>query len=185
MSRRTRRVVALVALCVAASMALGVGSYSSVSADRSVSVSVVGDKSAYLGVRGGTLHCGDNAVFHNQFSEPVTGGYVGVTPVGDDLVVRHDGDFVEAHEGEETTIPIGENVSPGKPFKIQLKPINNSADSVTLDIEVNGSGFSVSTTQSRYVDCQKQSSAQSTDWGTGPPEDRRGGPKGDDDGDED
>jgi hypothetical protein len=176
MSRRTRRIVALIALCVAVSMALGVGGYSSASAERSVSVSVVDDESAYLGVPGGTLHCGRNTIFYNQFPEPVTGGHVGVTPNGDHLVLRHDGDFVEAHEDQEVRIPIEEDISAGKQFRIQLKPINDSAHSVTIDIELNGSSFSVSTTETRYVACEKRGTGPPADQGHGPPANPGNGP---------
>ena len=190
MSRRTRRVVALVALCVAASMALGVGSYSSVSAERSVSVTVVDDESAYLGVPGGTLQCEHehNTLFYNQFPEPVTGGHVNITPKDGDLTIRHDGRVYDAHRGQEITLRVEEKVISGGQFEVQLRRVGGSADSVTVDIEVSGPTFNVSTTETRGVDCEKQTvlSTDSDDGDDGEDgEDSGDGDDGEDSGDGD
>lgn len=161
MSRRTRRVVALVALCVAASMALGVGSYSSVSAERSVSVSVVPSEEAYLGVPSTPLSCGNgvnNVLFVNQFSAPITDGHVDVTVNGGDLLVKRGNSFREYGNGDEFTMSVDENVTPGRGYGLHLKPINDSADSIALEIEVSGSGFDVSTTSVRSVSCEMSNS---------------------------
>ncbi|AXG07293.1 hypothetical protein DU500_13145 [Haloplanus rubicundus] len=98
MSRRTRRIVALVALCIAASMALGVGSYSSVSAERSVSVSVVPPEEAYLGFDenlrcgpGNSAGVGNGQPFlHNQFAADIDDIKLRVTALGGYVRVRAD-----------------------------------------------------------------------------------------------
>jgi hypothetical protein len=98
MSRRTRRVVALVALCVAASMALGVGSYSSVSAERSVSVTVVPPEEAYLGFdddlqcsAGNSAGNGNGQAFlHNRFAADIGDIEVQITALGGYVRVRAD-----------------------------------------------------------------------------------------------
>ncbi|GAB6860297.1 hypothetical protein ACFQL0_12855 [Haloplanus litoreus] len=148
----------MLALCVAASMALGVGSYSSASADRSVSVAVVEDEEAYIGIPDSTLRCGrgQNALFYNRFPAPVTDGHVEVTVGDGDLVVKRDDGFVEYYAGQEFTVPIDENVTAGERFRLHLKPTNESAESITARIEVRGTGFSVSTTATRDVSCEKQ-----------------------------
>ena len=158
MSRRTRRVLAMLALCLAASTALGVGSYSSVSADRSVSVAVVEDEDAYIGVPDSTLRCGrgQNALFYNRFPAPVTDGHVRVTVGRGDLVVKHDGEFVEYYPGEEFTVDVEDNVTAGERFRLHLKPTNDSARSITTHVDVSGPGFSVTTTAERTVACERR-----------------------------
>lgn len=147
-------------------MALGVGGFSSVEAERSVRVAVVGDEAAYLGIPDRTLRCGksQNALFYNQFPETVTDGEIEVTVGSGDLVVKRGDDFVEYHD--EFTIDIEENITAGEGMRIHLKPTNGSANSITTDIEVSGPGFDASTTAARSVDCEKQPVRA----GGGPPE---------------
>jgi hypothetical protein len=158
MSRRTRRVFAVLVICIAASMALGVGSYSSVSADRSVSVAVVENEDAYLGVPDSTLRCGrgQNALFYNRLPAPVTGGHVRVTVGSGDLVVKDGGEFVEYGPGEEFTVDVTDNVTAGERFRIHLKPTNGSARSITTHVDVRGPGISVTTSAERSVACERQ-----------------------------
>ncbi|WP_251343380.1 hypothetical protein [Haloplanus halophilus] len=150
MNRRTRRIVAVVALCTAASMALGVGGYSSVTADRSVNVAVADDGNAFLSIPGGEIRCtgGESVLLYNRFAGAVTGGTVEVDAVGGDIETR-------GYDDEESfTVEVG-TVDPGAPITFQPRETNGSAHTLELDVDIEGEGFSVSTNASRTIACEK------------------------------
>lgn len=166
MSRRTRRVVALVALCVAASMALGVGSYSSVSAERSVSVSVVPPEEAYLGF-GDDLQCGagggvgDNDQFiKNQFSGNTTIEHIEVRVTAVDgyveVGVKGSGSTTPLWDGKSTVLTFDGPYEPGDAAGVHLKPAAQGSNITGADhlkvelVEAAGPSVHVTETSLRY-----------------------------------
>jgi hypothetical protein len=159
MSRRTRRVVALVALCVAASMALGVGSYSSVSAERSVSVSVVPPEEAYLGFDD-DLQCGmggnNQAFVRNQFAGNTTIEYVTVEITAENGYVRvgTGGPATQLSPGASTHLTFEGPYEPGEAASIQVKPPHGNvtgADELSVElIEARGSGVRITEASRTY-----------------------------------
>ena len=164
MSRRTRRVVALVALCVAASMALGVGSYSSVSAERSVSV--VPSEEAYLAfAEEGELQCGaddesgDNDEFiKNQFAGDtvIKSVEVRVTAVGGYVKISGGGSSATLWDGDSRVLRFDETYGPGESAEIQLEPAApesniTGADHLQVElVKATGSNVRVSETSLTY-----------------------------------
>jgi hypothetical protein len=154
MSRRTRRVVAVIALCVAAGAALGVGGYDAASSERGVDVDVADDEHAYLGINDSVSCSGDVTLLTNRFPEPITGGTVTATVHGGNLTVgghRYTDD-------EQLTIGVGTNddedlgvgeVDPGGSLTVTVK--SGTATEITIDVRVYGDGFDVSI-DGRHVD---------------------------------
>jgi hypothetical protein len=108
--------VALVVLVVAVGLSTGTGGFSSVSADRNVTVDVVGDEDAYMALEypDGTVEveADDSSTFltaTNQFTHPVdfTIEYE---------IVDEDGVSVESDPGEKTV----SNVTPGESFDVPV-----------------------------------------------------------------
>jgi len=162
MSRRTRRVVALVALCIAASMALGVGSYGSVSAERSVSVTAAPPEDAYLAF-GDDLQCGmsggngDNGAFvRNQFGGTTTieRVEVEVTAIGGSVRVGTGGTATPLSSGASTRLTFDGPYDPGDSASIQVKPPRGNvsgADTLAVElVEATGSGVRVAETSLTY-----------------------------------
>jgi hypothetical protein len=154
MSRRTRRVVALVALCVAASMALGVGSYSSASAERSVSVSVVDDDEAYLSfAEEDELQCGPGKsagngggqpFLYNRFTSDIDDIEVQITAIGGYVRVRANeppkgqAKWLTPHEST-TTFNFDDTYRPGSNITLEIfgpKGIGTKDGAHKLRIEV-------------------------------------------------
>jgi hypothetical protein len=166
MSRR-RRIVALLALCVAASMALGVGGYSSVSAERNVTVAVAPPEAAYLGLAE-ELQCntgGDDDLVRNQFAGDTSierieveimarGGYVRVGTSG------------PAHQlgpGESVDLTFTGPYDPGEAAEMRLKPPTGNvsgADVLRVEVvEATGTGVRVIDASQTYeVNCPGGSS---------------------------
>jgi uncharacterized membrane protein YdfJ with MMPL/SSD domain len=191
MSRRTRRVLALVALCVAASMALGVGSYSSVSAERSVSVSVVPPEEAYLGFDD-RLRCGPGnsagagngqAFLHNQFAADIDDIEVRITALGGYVRVR----AAESPKGAPATqlrpndptatLAFEDTYGPGSSVELEMYGpsgvgTKDGADELRIElVEATGPNVRVAGVEKTYeVDCPDQYS---------PPKDGKNG-NGDD-----
>jgi|GEM_PF-6728329 len=146
---------AVLALCAAVSLSVSVGGFSSVSAERGVSVTVVENEDAFLGVPESELSCGNsNRLFYNRFSEPVTDGRVEVTPREGELKVKRDSGFETYNQ--PFTLYVTGNVTPGEGFPFHITPVNESATEVEMDIDVSGPGFDISTTSERGVSCEKR-----------------------------
>ena len=189
MSRRRRRIVAVLALCVAASMALGVGSYSSVSADRNVTVAVVADEDAYLAF-GEELQCGmgnghgDNQQFiRNQFPENTTIEHIEVevgVPRGANGALRvrkgergNSGGFVSLSEGRSTTFTYEASYGAGEAARIQVVPPARNvsgANRLAVElIEADGTDVKVTGTSTTYdVNCPRGGSSGGNGGGNGP-----------------
>jgi len=159
MSRRTRRVVAVVALCVAISLSLGVGSYGSVSAERSVNVSVAPPEDAYLAF-GDELQCGmggDNDEFvKNQFSGAATieRVEVEVTAVEGYVRVGTGGPSTQLSPGASTRLVFEGPYEPGESASIQIEPPTGNvsgADALAVElVEATGPRVRVSETRVTY-----------------------------------
>ncbi|RCU48385.1 hypothetical protein DU504_14385 [Haloplanus salinus] len=176
MSRRTRRVVALVALCVAASMALGVGSYSSVSAERDVSVSVVAGDKAYLGLDE-DLTCGPGSsatkgtgqsLIRNQFSSDIDRIELRVTALGGYVRVRAKrtpkaGPAEPLGPDESTRIVFNETYGAGESIYLEIygptgHGTKEGAERLQVEVvEATGPGVRVTDTDRTYdVNCPDQ-----------------------------
>jgi hypothetical protein len=147
-------------------MALGVGSYSSVSAERSASVSVVEADEAYLAFADG-LQCGagggvgDNDEFvKNQFAGNTTIEYVEVevTAKGGSVRVGTGGPATQLSQGASTHLTFEGPYEPGEAAGIQVKPPNGNvsgADGLAVElVEASGPGVDVAETSLTYeVSC--------------------------------
>ncbi|GAB3322711.1 hypothetical protein [Haloplanus salinarum] len=167
MSRRRRRIVAVLALCVAASMALGVGGYSAASADRSVSVTVAEPSEAYLALDG-SLQCGmgrgvgnNKGFVHNRFPENTTVERIDVTVTAVDGYVRvgTGGQAEQLGPGESADLTFWGPYDSGDSAGIQVKPptANNVSGADSLHVEIDsatGPNVGVSgATRTYEVDC--------------------------------
>jgi hypothetical protein len=154
MNRRVRRLVALAALCVATSLALGVGGYSAVSADRTVDVAVVEDEAAYLGVEvTGFDRCGTQALLElrNQFRGDVILDVTVAVVDADELAVRGLHGPGTLDSGESGTVTGN------------LTPAGGPADdrSITLRIDATGEGVDATLTRTYPVECARSNPSQS------------------------
>ncbi|WP_435067013.1 hypothetical protein [Haloplanus sp. C73] len=161
MSRYLRRLTVVLALCVVASMSFGVGGYSSVDADRNVSVSVVEDEDAYLAFDD-SLGCGvgNNVLVRNQFvgNTTIERIEVDVTAVGGYVRVGVRGPGTQLAPGDSTQLTFLGPYEPGDAARMQVKPPTGNvsgADSLNIELlEATGQGVSVSVaTQSYVVNC--------------------------------
>jgi hypothetical protein len=156
----------VIVLCVAVSLSLGVGSYGSVSAERSVSVSVVPPEEAYLAF-GDDLQCGrgggngDNDEFvRNQFGGNTTieRVEVEVTAVEGAVRVGTGGPATQLSSGASARLTFDGPYEPGESASIQIKPPRgnvSSADTLAVElVEATGSGVRVAETSLTYeVSC--------------------------------
>lgn len=161
MSRRTRRALALVALCVSTSMALGVGSYGSMSAERSVNVSVAPPEEAYLGVAD-ELRCGTDGtdLVRNQFGSNTTIERieVDVTAVDGYVRVGADGPTTRLAPGESVDLTFRGPYAAGDAAELRVEPPTRNvsgADDLRIElVEARGTGVSVSGVVRSYdVNC--------------------------------
>jgi hypothetical protein len=157
----------MLALCAAASMAIGVGGYSAASSDRSVSVTVAEPSEAYLALDG-SLRCGmghgvgnSKGFIHNRFPENTTVSRVDVTvtAVGGYVRVGTGGQADQLGSGESTDLTFHGPYDSGDAVEIQVKPptANNVSGADSLHVELDsatGPNVSVSgTTRTYAVDC--------------------------------
>ncbi|WP_251330734.1 hypothetical protein [Haloplanus pelagicus] len=180
MSRRARHLVAILALCVAASSALGVGSYGSVTADRGLSVAIVDNDDAYIGFAD-DLQCGmghgvgDNGEFvRNQFvGETVIDRFVvRATAGGGEVRVGTGGPTHQLASGQSVTLTFVGPYRPGDGADIQVKPPHGNvsgADSLTVRVlDAVGANVSVSGPVRTFdVDCPDGGPSNATAGETG------------------
>jgi hypothetical protein len=126
---------------VSLSMIVGSSAFTSTSPERSVSVNVVGDEDAYLGLSWYTLdRCGANqnlVTVTNQFETKLTDIDVAVVET-DKLRATIKNQPTALGSGESTTVNI----------KLNPKDASNkSTRSVTVEVTVQGNGVTVETTQ--------------------------------------
>lgn len=160
MSSYLRRLAVVLSLCVVASMSFGVGGYSSVEADRNVSVSVVEDEDAYLAFDD-DLQCGSNNVLvRNQFvgNTTIDRIEVDVTAIGGYVRVGTGGPSTQLGPGDSTRLTFLGPYEPGDAVRMQVKPPTGNvsgADSLNVELlEATGTGVSVSgATHSYVVNC--------------------------------
>lgn len=146
MSRRLRRLAAVLALCVVASMSFGVGGFSSVDGDRNVSVSVVEKEDAYLGVE--TLAAGSCG---NRDRLAVTNRLTTTLDRFDVVVEDIDGDVSAMVMETPSELDPGERGYVG--VRVTPDGQQNGTKTVTLGIEATGSAVAVSTTASFDTYC--------------------------------
>lgn len=162
MNRRIRRIFAVLTLCAAVSLSFGVSGYSSVSAERGVSVTVVEPEEAYLAF-GDSLQCGmgggtgdNNEFIHNQFGSNTTIEHirVTVTAIGGYIRVGTGGRATNLSEGESTELTFSGQYEPGESASIQVKPPGGNvtaADELAVELlEATGEGVRVTDTQQTY-----------------------------------
>lgn len=182
MSRRRRRLAALLALCAVVSLSLGVGGYSSVSADRNVSVNVAPPEEAYLAFSD-NLQCGagngvgDNKHFvKNQFAGNTTIDRIEVEVTAVDGSVRvgdgTGGTTTPVSAGEPTELVFDGPYEPGDSASVLIKPPRGNvsrADKLRVEIvEATGSGVRVAETKITYdVSCPGGPPANNTTQGEG------------------
>ncbi|MFC7131945.1 MULTISPECIES: hypothetical protein [Salinibaculum] len=157
-----RRRLALVALAVASlAAAVGSGAFSSVSAERGVYVSVVDDEDAYIAIDDQSLQCGspsENQLFQNRFGESMANVEVTVTvPEEADGSVKvskaGDGPPSEVRPGDSEMIGFGEQETGHGPV-LQIRPVNGTTpDTLDIEVDTDGTGFSVSLDRAFHVDC--------------------------------
>lgn len=141
----------LVVTAATASLVVGSGGFSSASADRAMSVDVVGDDEAYMSLdySDATVSGGKEVTFvtvSNRFTEEVE-----ITV--DYEVESDDGGQIESESGNET-----EDVGVGEEFDVavELDCQSNGRQDATVSFDVDATGDSVSaeTSESRHVDYQ-------------------------------
>jgi hypothetical protein len=155
MSRRARRLVALLLLGAAVSASVGADAYTATEAERRVSIAVAAPDEAYLGF-GDDLQCGrgggvgDNRRFvRNQFRGDATIDRieVRVTTVGGHLRVGTGGTARRLGTGESVRLTFDGPYGPGDAAAIQVKPpVGNASAADALRVELiaaTGTGVGV------------------------------------------
>lgn len=165
----TQRRIALLGLCVVSlTMMVGSGAFTSTSAERPVSVNVVDDDRAYLGV-GDTVRCGvgngvgnNKNVVTNRFAtttlDPVT---VRLSVAGDGALRVSDSPGASGSSNENgaggpfetidanSSVEFTYTLAPGEGATVQIQPPTGNttaADSIHLKIvEAGGDGVDIST----------------------------------------
>jgi hypothetical protein len=142
-------------------MALGVGSYGSMSAERSVNVSVVPSESAYLGVTD-ELRCGTSGtdLIRNQFGPNVTIEHIEIEVTAVDGYVRvgADGPATRLAPGESVDLSFRGPYAAGDTAELRVEPPTGNvsgADDLRIElVEARGTGVSVSGVVRSYdVNC--------------------------------
>lgn len=179
MSRQRRQLVAVFALCVAVSLALGVGGYSTASPDRSVNVTIAEPSEAYLAF-GERLQCGtgsagdDQTLVHNRFPENTTVERVDVTvqAVGGYVRVGTDGEIRRLPPGEALSLTVQGPYDPGDVAEIRVNPptTNNvsGADSLRVQLDAaTGPNVEVAgSTRTYAIDCPGTYGVNGNETGT-------------------
>jgi hypothetical protein len=153
---------------VSLSMIVGSSAFTSTSADRSVSVDVVEDENAYLGIQSGaTLQCGNpeqNTILQNQFAmtlDTVTIEVRNPATSEEDIKVspKGDGHKEKLEPGESTQIEFDESYSSGNGPRLQINPVQGATPENIYIAVVNATGaeMTVSAEEREFsVDCASE-----------------------------
>ncbi|WP_136690113.1 hypothetical protein [Halorhabdus amylolytica] len=155
-----RRLFVLLAVAVAAVATVGSGGFSTTTADRSVTVDVVGDANAYMALEydGTEVNDGDEPTFltvTNQFTQPVD-VTVEYSVTGNVEADPNDGTL---GDDEDTDLAIGESVDFSEfTLTCATNETGTRTATVTFDVTAEGTDVFAETTDSRQVtysvDCQ-------------------------------
>ena len=123
------------AATAAGSVLVGAGAYTRVEAQRGVTVEIVGDEDAYLGLRYGDLdvECGDVVTFvtiTNQLKQPVSIDDVGFADV--DGIELSDPWFVRCSDG--TVFEEADELDVGQCVKVKVEILDCPVDPITVDV---------------------------------------------------
>jgi hypothetical protein len=145
MSKLTAASLALVVLATA-TLAFGTGSYSSVAADRGVSVEVVGDDDALVGYDAGDTTVSDGesvelVTLHNKLSAGVTVASVSVDAPSDEFAFAWDGPF-ELGVGKTAAVEGDVSCAPGSEQRVGVT-VTLSGESVAATIDGDTREFTV------------------------------------------
>ena len=160
MSSFRRKLAIAIAICAIISLTSGVSGFTAVTADRSTSVEIATQTSAYISFDG-ELNCGDNDIITNNFAHRATlsEGGVNVTVNNGKLRFGPDsGSTKLIHDGGSKTFPRGgfssKKLNSGESVHIHVDQENTTANSVTVDVDANGSIVAIDTTATVVVGCR-------------------------------
>ncbi|WP_276270690.1 hypothetical protein [Haloarcula litorea] len=149
-----RRAAALLGLAAVLALAIGSGGYSSVSADRQVTVEVVGDEDAYMSLEyreTGEVEEGSVLTVTNRFAETV------------DLTVWYRVEDQQTDPSESGTMESFDGIGPGDSVILTCADIGDSEGIASFDVAAEGSSVSAQTTDSRTVEIECEETEEPED----------------------
>ncbi|CAJ51728.1 hypothetical protein [Haloquadratum walsbyi] len=158
MSSFRRKLAIAIAMCATIGLTSGVSGFTAVTADRSTSVEIATQTSAYISF-GDELACGNNDIITNNFADGTTlnEGEVTVTAKGGKLRFGpRESNLL--NNGHSETFPenggfSSDSLNSGGSVTIHVDSENTTAGSVTVHVDASGSAVAVNTTATVNVVC--------------------------------